>query len=78
VALRFGDRVRSFREFVGEASRRAHLFEARRDRDRPPHIGVLLDNEPDYLFWLGAVVVGITRPTGVTSSACSCATPTAS
>ena len=33
--------------------------------DRPPHIGVLLDNVPDYLFWLaaaalsGAVVVGI-------------------
>ena len=35
------------------------------DPDRPPHIGVLLDNVPDYLFWLvgaalsGAVVVGI-------------------
>ena len=34
-------------------------------RDRPPHVGVLLDNVPDYLFWLtagalsGTVVVGI-------------------
>ena len=36
-----------------------------RDPARPPHIGVLLDNVPDYLFWLaaaalsGVVVVGI-------------------
>jgi fatty-acyl-CoA synthase len=35
------------------------------DPARPPHIGVLLENVPDYLFWLvgaalaGAVVVGI-------------------
>ena len=36
-----------------------------RSRTAPPHIGVLLDNTPDYIFWLvgaalsGAVVVGI-------------------
>ena len=40
-------------------------FAELRDPDRPPHIGVLLDNVPDYLFWLvagalsGTVVVGI-------------------
>jgi len=38
-----------------EASRCAQLFERMRDRDRPPHIGVLLDNVPDYLFWLAGV-----------------------
>ena len=38
---------------------------ARPDQVLPPHIGVLLGNEPEYLFWLGAaalagaVVVGI-------------------
>jgi fatty-acyl-CoA synthase len=55
----------SFRQVIDEARRRAALFEDLHDPDRPPHIGVLLDNTPDYLFWLagaalaGAVVVGI-------------------
>ena len=48
-----------------EGWRRAALFAELRDPDRPPHVGVLLDNVPDYLFWLtagalsGTVVVGI-------------------
>src|SRR3546814_230770 len=55
----------SFRELVHEGAKRAALFEEVRDPDQPPHIGVLLDNTPDYMFWLtgaalaGAVVVGI-------------------
>ena len=55
----------TFRQIVDEGRRRAALFDELRDRDRPPHIGVLLDNAPDYLFWLvaaalsRAVVVGI-------------------
>ena len=50
---------------VAESLRRAAWWESVRDPDRPPHIGVLLDNTPEYLFWLGAaaisrsVVVGI-------------------
>jgi fatty-acyl-CoA synthase len=64
-ALRIDDRTWSYRELVAEGSRRAALFEAHRDRSRPPHIGVLMDNTPDYLFWLtaaalsGSVVVGV-------------------
>jgi fatty-acyl-CoA synthase len=64
-ALYFGDSTWSYRQLLAEASRRAALFEELRDRDRPPHIGVLLDNVPDYLFWLagaaltGSTVVGI-------------------
>lgn len=64
-ALLFGDDSWSYRQLAAEGSRRAALFQNIRDRDRPPHIGVLLDNVPDYLFWLtaaalsGAVVVGI-------------------
>ena len=59
------DRRWSFREFVTEGQRRAALFEQLHEPGRPPHVGVLLDNVPDYLFWLagaalsGAVVVGI-------------------
>ena len=55
----------SFRQVLDEARRRAALFEQLNDPGRPPHIGVLLDNTPDYLFWLagaalaGSVVVGI-------------------
>ncbi len=28
-----------------------------RDPTAPPHIGVLLDNTPEYLFWLGAAAI---------------------
>jgi fatty-acyl-CoA synthase len=65
VAFRSEDDVWTYRDLVDAASRRAALFEELRDPDRPPHIGVLLDNVPDYLFWLtaaalsGAVIAGI-------------------
>ncbi len=65
VALLIGDGSWTYREIVEEGSRRAALFDGLRDGDRPPHIGVLLDNVPDYLFWLtaaalsGAVIVGV-------------------
>ncbi|WP_241831793.1 AMP-binding protein [Parafrankia soli] len=65
TALLLGDQRWSYSQLVEEASRRAALFEELRDGDRPPHVGVLLDNVPDYLFWLaatalsGAVVVGV-------------------
>lgn len=61
----FEDRTYTYREVVAEAERRAALWEDRRDPTRPPHLGVLLDNTAEYLFWLGAaaitrsVVVGI-------------------
>jgi len=65
VAAQFEDRSYSYRELVTEALRRAALWDAVRDRAKPPHIGVLLDNTAEYLFWLGAaaisraVIVGI-------------------
>ena len=64
-ALLYEDRRWTYRELVREGWRRAALFAELRDPDRPPHVGVLLDNVPDYLFWLtagalsGTVVVGI-------------------
>jgi len=65
LALLYEDQRWSYRELVNEGWRRAARFEELRDPDRPPHVGVLLDNVPDYLFWLtaaalaGTVVVGI-------------------
>jgi fatty-acyl-CoA synthase len=55
----------SYRELVTEGRRRAALFEELRDPDLPPHVGVLLDNGPEFLFWLtagalaGTVIVAI-------------------
>ena len=65
TALLYEDRRWSYRELVEEGWRRAARFEELRDPDRPPHVGVLLENVPDYVFWLtagalaGTVVVGI-------------------
>ena len=65
AALRFGEDVWSYRQLVEEAGRRCSLLTEQLDPGRPPHIGVLLDNVPDYLFWMaaaalsGSVVVGI-------------------
>ena len=59
-ALRFGDRVWTHAELLAEAERFAALFRARLDPDRPPHVGVLLDNTPDYVFALcGAGLAGV-------------------
>jgi fatty-acyl-CoA synthase len=65
VALLYEESRWTYRQLVQESSRRASLVSGLLDPARPPHIGVLLDNVPDYLFWLGAaalsgsVVVGI-------------------
>ncbi len=64
-ALKFADRVWTHGEYVAEACRWAQLFLARAPSDRRLHVGVLLDNTPDYLFALagaalsGSAVVGI-------------------
>jgi fatty-acyl-CoA synthase len=57
AAVKFGDRVWTHGEYVAEASRWAQLFLARAPADRPLHVGVLLDNTPDYLFALGGAAL---------------------
>jgi fatty-acyl-CoA synthase len=65
VAAPFEDRSWSWAELALESRRRAALWAGLRDGNRAPHIGVLLDNTAEYLFWLGAaaitrsVIVGI-------------------
>ncbi len=64
-ALRFGDRIWTHAEMFAEATRYAGLFLERLDPARPPHVAVLLDNTPEYVFCLagaglaGAAVVGL-------------------
>src|SRR5256885_11498692 len=56
-AVKFGDRVWTHGEYVDEASRWAQLFLARAPAGRALHVGVLLDNTPDYLFALGGAAL---------------------
>ena len=64
LGLRFEGDEWTWREVVAEAKKRATLLQRAR-RDGPFHVGVLLENTPEYLFLLagaalsGAVVVGI-------------------
>jgi fatty-acyl-CoA synthase len=65
VAVRFGEEQWTHGEYVVEATRFANLFRQLLPASSPPHVGVLLDNTPDYLFALGgaalagAAVVGL-------------------
>ena len=70
-AIRFDDAIWTHAELLAEGRRWANLLVAHRSPgDRPTHVGVLLDNTPDYLFALagaalaGATVVGL-NPTRV-------------
>jgi fatty-acyl-CoA synthase len=64
-ALRFEDREWTHREYLAESVRWANLFLGHRRPGRPLHIGVLLDNTPEYLFAFGgaalagAAIVGV-------------------
>jgi fatty-acyl-CoA synthase len=63
-AVFFEDETISYRTFVAEAAARAALLTDAR-RPGPFHVGVLLENLPEYLYWIGgaalagAAVVGI-------------------
>src|SRR4051794_10651695 len=64
VGLRFEDAAWTYAAYVEECAKRA-TYLARLDPNREPHIGVLLENVPDFCFWLGgaalagATVVGV-------------------
>jgi fatty-acyl-CoA synthase len=64
-AILFGEHRWTHRQFLEESARWARLFRAARVDGRPLHIGVLLDNTPDYLFAFGgaalagAAIVGL-------------------
>ncbi|MFS3127032.1 AMP-binding protein [Nocardioides sp. Bht2] len=63
--VRFGAERWSWAEVVTESVRRARLIDELRTGPGAVHLGVFLENVPDYVFWLGAaalsgsVVVGV-------------------
>jgi acyl-CoA synthetase (AMP-forming)/AMP-acid ligase II len=56
LALRFEDESWTYDEWVRACATRAALFEAMRIPGAP-HIGVLLDNVPDFSMWAGAAAM---------------------
>ena len=66
-ALLTRERTWTWRELVADASARAAAIEHLLDPDRPPHVGLLMDNTPEMLLGLGAaglgghVAVGVNR-----------------
>jgi fatty-acyl-CoA synthase len=58
-AIRFGEQVWTHAEFLTESIRFANVFLERLPAGAPPHVAVLLDNTPDYLFAFGgAALIG--------------------
>ncbi|WP_101467995.1 AMP-binding protein [Nocardia fluminea] len=56
LGLRTRDTEWTWDAVVGESAARAELARTLR-REGPFHIGVLLDNVPDFVFWLGAAAL---------------------
>ncbi len=64
-ALMFEDEVVTWSELLQHGADRAALALSLRDEGTPFHIAVLLENEPEYLYWIvaaalsGAAIVGV-------------------
>ena len=56
IALRFEDSSWTYREFVQACATRAAFFTSLRTQG-PPHIGLLLENVPEFPMWLGAAAI---------------------
>ena len=59
--LLFEDRSWTWAQVTAESAARAAWYAADRSArgaDGPPHVGVLLENVPEFAFWLGAAGVG--------------------
>ena len=65
VAIRFEDESWTWDEYVRACAQRAAYLLAQLPDGEPPHVGVLLDNVPDYLIWLGATALTGTVLVGI-------------
>jgi fatty-acyl-CoA synthase len=68
IAAHFDDVSLTYRQLARESLRRAALWDQFRDPARPLHIGVLLDNTPEYLFWLGAAAITRSAIVGINAT----------
>jgi fatty-acyl-CoA synthase len=64
-AVRYEDRVWTHGEYYEESCRFARLFLERCPDGRPRHVGVLLDNLPEYLFALGGAALSGSTIVGI-------------
>src|SRR2546429_1213142 len=64
TAILFEDETISYRAFIAEAARRAALLRDAR-REGPFHLGVLLENVPEYLYWIGAAALAGAAVVGI-------------
>ncbi|MDT0203136.1 AMP-binding protein [Nocardioides sp. AE5] len=62
-----GDRW-TWDEVVRESAARAAWARKLRDPDKPFHIGVLLENHPEFIFWLGAGALAGATIVGINST----------
>jgi fatty-acyl-CoA synthase len=67
AALLFEDQSWSYAELAQEAAARASLLSTLPDFD-PPHVGVLLDNVPEFVFWLAAAALSRSVIVGINST----------
>lgn len=64
-SLRTRERTWTWDEVVRESAARAALLAEHLDPARPPHIGILLDNVPDFIFWTGAAALAGVAVVGI-------------
>jgi fatty-acyl-CoA synthase len=69
-ALLFEDESWSYSAYVGEATLRAAYLRQQLDTQGEPHIGVLLDNTPEFCFWLGAAALAGATMVGINPTRC--------
>lgn len=63
--LRSRERTWTWDEVVRESATRAALLRELRDERRPFHLGVLLDNVPEFVLWLGAAALSGATVVGI-------------
>jgi len=71
VAILFDDSSLSYRQWCREVARRAALWRSIIDAAPSgtlPHIGVMLDNTPEFTMWLGAAAVTGASVVGINST----------
>lgn len=57
VGLRFEDDDYTWDDFARASIRRARFLTDRLEPGHPPHVGILMENRPDFLFWWGAAAL---------------------
>lgn len=58
IALLHEEESWTWRDLVQQSAARANVLRRRMDHDRPLHVGVLMDNGPEFVFQLGAAMLG--------------------